>query len=243
MSSLYTPISDFAAQVQMPENGDKGNALTFKTPLKTLANMAKYLLDRADSASSLISMLTTRTDAWTWLTTNNVPELTLSNGVLGYVGAKTVDIVLPHTEAICPPNSVTTFDIYQNFLRLANPGGSHVERLVYFPLRLPEGTVITRIRARVEQTTSTPIVIKLIRNQMDFSFTEPQSAVVTSEIMSASTGVTPNEKVVGNTSMSYTVSGPGTDTLIVQVALQAAASDVTGDKLYGVFIRCDYNKV
>lgn len=242
MTVAYTPISQDHATIALPQNGELADAQSLSVPYKQLADIGKYLKDTAATAASAIAALTTRTDAWMWLTNNSVPQLKHTSGVLEYVSQPEVNYVMGANEAICPPNSVTTFDRYADFLRLSNPGGSALTRSIYLPLRLQEGAVITRLRARVEQTTATPIVMRLYRSTMDFGFVEPQTVVVTDELLSATTGVTPGQKVCGNTTMSVTVGGP-TETLVVAITLAAAASDVTGDCFYGLLVRANLNRV
>lgn len=242
MPSLYTPVApeSFPTEVQLPENGDKGNGLTFKTPLKTLADMAQYVKQQADGLSAVVGGLVSRTDPWTWITTNTLPVMRGSSGKLEYVHAPSDEIVLSPTEAVWAQHDTVRFNVSHDALQIANQVASPQTKSAYFPIRLRAGAVITRIRCRINQTTSTRIKMRLWQMDVsEFAFDATYAAPTTTQLEYGEATVSTGQKSMG-TDMSVTVDPR--KPLVLQVELNAAAS-TNGDALYGVLVRANLGRV
>lgn len=150
MPSQYTPVPNWHDTVQVFENGDKGNAVNFKAGAKQLADMVAWARGYTDTVKAYADSIKATLDTLGWINGNNVPQLKNAGGMLEYVTPVSRSLVIPATSAI--PQHVSGMSFAWNTvmkgLWARNTSGADVSTSLLFPIRLPHGSVISRIRLR-----------------------------------------------------------------------------------------------
>jgi hypothetical protein len=242
-------------EISVPVTGDTAVGELFAAPLRDLANMAKFLRERANTIASAVSGLTTRTDAWTWLTSNQVPQLRGENGLLAYASARERYLYIPAMACLPGGETDQCFPKYfQGAVEVKNwdTAGSSMLGL-YYPLRLPHGAVVKdiRVRCRLYTRASAEVIAQWDRIKVGaWTFPSPSNAAWAANPYELLQQTTSGVGDSGDCSVDICESDHTIDetynygiSVFLRGPQRSGGNPGTGDKCFGIRVRYEVTRV